>query len=167
MRYGRFLATRIRRDRDPGIDISDHVALTHLRIQHSGTGEIELGEGAQAGVALPGGGAGPDGDPPVGFLSEVVQAMNEPFGIDFSRADALFVEQVVEEAAGDDDLAQQARANTLDNFRFGFNQAFENLVLERHASNAELIERLADQRVYDAIRDLAMREVYGRLRETG
>ena len=91
----------------------------------------------------------------------------ERFGIEFTRADALFIEQVVEEAAGDDDLAQQARANTLDNFRFGFNQAFENLVLERHASNAELIDRLADERVYAALRDLAMHEVYGRLRETG
>ena len=93
--------------------------------------------------------------------------MNERFGIDFTRADALFVEQVVEEAVGDDDLAQQAKVNTIDNFRFGFNQAFENLVLERHASNAELIERLADPGVYEVIRDLAMREVYGRLREAG
>jgi type I restriction enzyme R subunit len=162
--YGRFLATRIRRDRDPGIEVSDHVQLTHLRIQHSGSDAIELGEGAEPGVALPGGGEGGRSDPPVGFLSEVIQALNERFSIDFTKADALFVEQVVEEAVEDEQLAQQARVNTMDNFRFGFNKAFEDLVLERHASNAEIIERLADPRVYETIRDLVMREVYDRLK---
>lgn len=137
--------------------------MTHLRLQRIGEQQLDLAGDAEALRAVTGTGTGPEQPAQTGFLSEVVQALNDRFGTDFSRADALFIEQVVEDALADEDLAQQAAANTVENFRFGFNRAFEGMILDRHSSNAELIERLEDPKLYDAIREIAMREVYARL----
>ena len=64
--YGRFLATRIRRDRDPGLEVSDHVALTHLRIQHSGTEAIGLGDASSPASRCPAAGPVPRDSRPLG-----------------------------------------------------------------------------------------------------
>ena len=137
--------------------------LTHLRLQKMGEQQLVLGGDAESLRAVSGTGTGPKQPAQSGFLSEVVHALNERFRTDFARADALVIEQVVEDAVADETLAQQAAANTIENFRFGWNRAFEGMILDRHASNAELIGRLEDPRLYDAIREIAMREVYARL----
>jgi type I restriction enzyme R subunit len=66
----------------------------------------------------------------------------------------------------DDELKAQARANTLENFRFGFEKSFEDNIVDRRGANEELFQRLVDDPEFaDVVRGYLLHKVYGRLQD--
>ena len=162
--YGRFLAARLPRDHEPGLDVSSDVVLTHLRTDAQATADISLaaGEGKLRGFT----GEVARSDPEMVPLSEIIEILNERFGTEFTASDRLYFEQLVEATVEDEELKQQARVNDLDNWKYAFKRKFNGIVVDRREANEELFEKfLADPEFAEAITDWVMRQSYEQFRQ--
>jgi type I restriction enzyme R subunit len=163
--YGRFLALRLPREEERGLDLSDDVVLTHLRTQLQAEQDISLSEGEGELPGFRGDATGPEHEAEKVKLSDLVDQLNERFGTSFAKADQLYFDQLEESMAEDEELAKQAQANTLENFKFGFAE-FEEKVIDRRESNEELFTRiLEDEQFSGAVREYLLERVYERLRK--
>ena len=98
-------------------------------------------------------------------LSPIIDTFNDRFGTDFSDSEKLFFEQIVEDCVKDEKLIDQAKTNTIDNFKFGFNDAYMNKLINRMEQNQEIFTMLMDNDdVQEKVKYLLMQEVYQRLR---
>lgn len=86
-------------------------------------------------------GTGRGGDDEI-RLSELINILNERFGTDFTQADQLFFDQIQEEAVANENLRKAASANSVDDFRYVFDKAFEGLVIDRMEGNEEIFSKL-------------------------
>jgi type I restriction enzyme R subunit len=77
-------------------------------------------------------------------LSEIIQALNDRFGTDFTEEDRLFFEQIKEKAAKDDKVIQTAKANTLEKFKLGIQDLIKDLMVQRMADNDGIVTRYMD-----------------------
>jgi type I restriction enzyme R subunit len=162
--YGRFLATRLRRDHEPGLDVSSDVVLTHLRMEGQAIADLSLtAEGKLKGFT----GEMVRSDPDVAPLSEIIQVLNDRFGAEFTGADKLYFEQLVEATVEDEELKQQAKVNDLDNWQYAFKRKFNGIVVDRRGANEELFERfLADPEFAETISEWVMHQSYEQFRES-
>jgi len=101
-------------------------------------------------------------------LSEIIEILNERFGMDLTEADKLYFDQIEEELAGDSKLVEQARTNTIDNFKYGFEEVFLNTLIKRMDQNQELFTKMMDDEEFSkVVKNLLLEKVYNRLREAG
>jgi type I restriction enzyme R subunit len=99
-------------------------------------------------------------------LSEIIRTVNERFGTEFTEADRLLIDQVIEDYVADEDIASQARSNTIENFKFGFDDAFLGKWIDRMDQNKELFAKVLDDDQFSGyLRNVIMNEVYRRLRQ--
>jgi type I restriction enzyme R subunit len=68
-------------------------------------------------------GRGKQHEPDQAPLSEIINVINERFGLNLDEADRLLLEQYKAEMVADEDLAAQAKANTLENFKLVFERS--------------------------------------------
>lgn len=163
--YARFLQNYLPREEPGGLDLGDDdLALTHLRHVKTGERAIEL-EASETPMKSFTGGAGAEGvEEEKSRLSEVIDVLNERFGMNLDEADKLYFDQIEEALAGNAELREQAQANEIENFRFGFDQKFEAAVVDRQSANEELFKKLMDDPEFSAaVRDLLLKKVYDRL----
>jgi type I restriction enzyme, R subunit len=141
--YLRFLLTKLpRRSSGPECELEDDIELQYYRLQKISEGQIDLKSGATKPLKGPndvGTGNGTDEEIP---LSELIDILNERFGTDFTQADQLFFDQIQEEAVASENLRQAAVVNSVDDFRYVFNKAFEGLVIDRMDGNEEIFGKL-------------------------
>jgi type I restriction enzyme R subunit len=145
-------------------DFEDDVYLEYYRLQKISEGSIDLHNGYAAPL---------DGPTEVGTtvlrdspvaLSRVIDVLNDRFGTDFNQADQLFFDQVIEVAAGAEDLRQAAQVNTEDKFALLFNRLLESLFIERIDQNEEIFARyMNDAAFQQVISSILGAEVYRRL----
>jgi type I restriction enzyme R subunit len=76
-------------------------------------------------------------------LSRLIHQLNERFGTDFTEADQLFFDQLVEEAVTYASLQHAAAANPRDKFALVFADILEALFVERMDQNEALFARWA------------------------
>ena len=97
-------------------------------------------------------------------LSEIVRRLNERFGTDFTDADALFLQQVEEDLVADTKLVEQAKRNTRDNFRYGFEEVFLDKLIGRMDANEEMFTKLMDDEQFaQQVKEFLLKKVYKRL----
>ena len=77
-------------------------------------------------------------------LSELIEAINDRFGLNLTEADVLFFEQVGQDMMADDHLETQAKANPKDGFKIVFEEAFLGKVLNRKDRNEEMLKMVLD-----------------------
>jgi type I restriction enzyme R subunit len=148
------------------MDLGTEVELTHLRNEMTFEGSLSLPEDQHEVRSLFGDGQGSKQEPETETLSQIVTLLNDRFGTSFSQADQLFFDQVEEECTSDPELVDQARSNTLDNFRLPFDRRFLGMVVARMDANEELTKRLLDDADFQAsVADFYLRKVYARLHE--
>ena len=130
-------------------------------------GSIALSLGADAGLRVPsevGTGQTEHEEAP---LSTIVQDLNKRFGTEFNDGDQLFFEQIEEDLIRDRDLSKQAKTNSIDNFKYPFDDVFIGKVIERMEQNQEITDKIMNEdRFADAVRDLLLKRVYGRLQKS-
>ncbi|MBD0297281.1 MAG: hypothetical protein ICV84_19140 [Flavisolibacter sp.] len=68
-------------------------------------------------------------------MSEIIQAVNTRFGTEFTDADRLLIVQVIEDCIQNQDLANQAKSNTMENFKYGFDDVVITKWVERMDQN--------------------------------
>ena len=164
--YVRFLLKKLpKKTIEDRLKPDDEVALEYYRIDKTSDssivmeeiGEFELQPPTEAGMRR----KKEDDKTP---LSEIIETINDRFGTDFTETDRLFFEQIVEDCVSDETLKVQARANTLDNFRFPFEESFNNKIIDRMDQNQEIFNRLMDGGDFTTVVSNAiMQEVYRRL----
>ncbi|MCU7829113.1 MAG: putative DNA binding domain-containing protein [Candidatus Thiodiazotropha sp. (ex Myrtea sp. 'scaly one' KF741663)] len=155
--YLRYLISKLPREASgPGYKVDGDVVLEFYRLEQKTQGSINLETGeagelkgpSDVGTAR----TGEDEAP----LSELVKALNERFGTDFTEADRLFFEQIEEEAFEDDNLKEAANANNFGDFSSILAKAFEGILIDRMEGNEEIFERLMGDAV---VRDIAVNDI--------
>jgi type I restriction enzyme, R subunit len=165
--YAKLLQTKLpKRDLSETMKLTDEVALEYYRLQKIKDGSIDLTTGEE--VAL-------DGLLEAGIkrskeekapLSEIIDVLNERFGMEFEEADRLFFEQIEAELVKDETLQTQARVNQLDTFKYAFEEMFIDKLIERMDQNQEIFEKVLEDQSFGAlVKELMMKKVCARLNE--
>jgi type I restriction enzyme R subunit len=165
-RYCRALASVIRAPADDGgIDLGSEVELTALQIESTFTGKLSPESESGEVVAIFGEGRGTRFEAPLEHLSKIIEVLNERFGLNLSETDQLLFDQFEEGWAADDELAAQARNNTIDNFRLVFDPKFMSTVVTRMDSNEAIFKQILDDPDFrDVLAGFYVRKIYERLR---
>ncbi|MDR0800555.1 MAG: DEAD/DEAH box helicase family protein, partial [Endomicrobium sp.] len=99
-------------------------------------------------------------------LSELIEKLNERFGTDFAEMDKV-LQQFVADMEKDENLRKQAMNNSKEHFRFPFNDAFMNIVVDRMVQNKEFCERILDEEKFGkTIKEFLSGYMYDKLRKT-
>ncbi|MBA3348194.1 MAG: type I restriction endonuclease subunit R, partial [Actinobacteria bacterium] len=162
--YGRALAADLPGQAAERIDLGSEVELTHLRLAqtHEGSGSLEEGGGEVVAIFS---GRGPEHELGKERLSQIVDVINERFGLELGEADQLLFDQFEEAWAADEALAARARNNDFGNFRLVFDRTFIDTVVRRMDSNEEIFKRILDEPEFQqTILDHYAERLYGRLR---
>ena len=144
--------------------LDDEVALEYYRLQKMEEAKIILDPGWRMGDIPNKRSRNPKAkDEEKAPLSEIIQTLNERFGTDFKEADRLFFEQIVEDCVRDEDLGTQARANTYENFKYPFEDAYKDKVIDRMDQNQEMFNKLMEEGDFSTlVFNAIMKEVYKR-----
>lgn len=165
--YVRFLIKKLPREVTDPFHLGDEVELklyrlelikSHIRIAMEDQPEYGLDGIEDAGVRS-------NKDEKV-LLSEIIQILNDRFGMNLTNADKLYFDQIEEELVTHEKLTEQAKSNTMDNFKYGFEEVFLNTLIKRMDQNQELFTKMMDDDEFSrVVRKLLLEKVYTRLRE--
>jgi type I restriction enzyme R subunit len=148
------------------LDLGSEVELTHLRNQVTFSGSLSLTSDVGEVRSFSGeGGVQQELEPE--HLSSIVEVLNERFGTNLTEVDKLLFDQFEEGWVADEELSDQARNNSLDNFRLAFERKFLQTIVTRVDTNDEIYKRILDDEDFQAtLGEFYARKVYERLRET-
>jgi type I restriction enzyme R subunit len=153
------------RDAGPAYHFDDEVRLAYYRLQKISEGSISLRDGKPEPLDGPravGSGVAHDEEVP---LSRLIDVMNERFGTDFTEADQLFFDQIIEAALGESALQEAANTNPEDKFSLLFSGVLDTLFIERMEQNEEIFARFMNEQDFKrVVAEWAARAVYSRLR---
>ena len=97
-------------------------------------------------------------------LSEIIHVLNKKNAPDFTTADKLFFDQIEEELVQDTILSQRAKSNSIQNFKYGFDEAFRNKLIERMEDNQDIFPKILDHKEFgDTVKEWMLKKVYDRL----
>lgn len=165
--YSRFLLKKLpKKSQSDRFNLGDEVALEYYRLQKIGEQNIILESEGEYGL---------EGMSDSGIrvskeekeaLSEIVKTLNKRFGTDFTEADKLFFDQIEEELVTDEKLKEQAQSNSLENFRFGFEETFMDKLISRMEQNGDIFSKMMDDKEFgDIVRNYMIKKVYKRFNQ--
>ncbi|KVV16411.1 type I restriction endonuclease subunit R [Flavobacterium sp. TAB 87] len=165
--YTKFLIKKLpRTSENDKFKLGDEVSLEYYRLQKIADNNILLED--QAVYELEGGGAAGIrmSKEEEAALSEIIYVLNKKFGTDFSTADKLFFDQIIEDLVADKSLSLQAKSNTIDNFKFGFDDKYLDKSIERMEQNQDIFAKMMNDKEFGAaVKSYMLKEVYSRLNQ--
>lgn len=97
-------------------------------------------------------------------LSEIIDVLNRRFSTAFNDADKLFFDQIEAELIADTKLVQQARSNTIENFKFGFDDIFMDKLIGRMEQHQDIFSKMMDDQEFGGlVRNYMLKKVYNSL----
>lgn len=165
--YLRFLVKKLPKEYTDPFQLGDDVELDYYRLQKMKDGiAIALEDQGEYGLDGMGDSGSRTTEEELIQLSEIIKVLNERFGLDLTEGDKLYFDQMEEEFVSNEKLAEQAKSNTLENFKFGFDDVFLNTVISRMDQNKELFSKIMDDKEFNtSVKELLLKKVYERLRE--
>ena len=162
----RFLSPKLaKRNAGERYSFDDDVRLEYYRLQKISEGSISLREGKAQPLDGPvdaGSGARHDEAVP---LSRLIDVINERFGTDFTDADQLFFDQIIEAAIEDEALREAAGVNPEEKFALLFAGLLQTLFIERMEQNEDIFARFMNERDFQVlVSEWISRKVYNRLK---
>lgn len=143
-------------------NVTDDVVLHYYRLQKEQEGNINLNEGKAEALKGPtdvGTGQGDRTDD----LSKMIEELNEAYGTEFTTADQLFFEQIIEDALENEDIMQTAKNNSPESFAVFFETQLWNLFFNRMKDNEELGNKvLSDDTLKDKVVAEMIKQIYKR-----
>ena len=158
--YGRLLLIRLPGRPSTSVDIGD-ADLSHFRLEFTGQHNVSLsaaGDGVVRGHAADGGGYR---EPEIRPLAEVIEELNERFGLDLGSSDEILVYQQVVGLVEDTGMQKIALMN--DEARFGqvADDRLDNIVAENAEHNTEFMKLYFDNNEFQkAIKEAARKRAY-------
>ncbi len=111
-------------------------------------------------------GMGRKTEPDLEPLSKIIDELNDRFGYDLNDRDQMLFDQIETTWLADREVVDQARSNTLENFRLVFDRRFLSTVVGRMDDNDAIFKKiLDDEELRQVLMDLYARRVYVRARE--
>jgi type I restriction enzyme R subunit len=165
--FGRLLITKLKIVDGTGpLFLDDDVKLSYYRLTKTHEGSASLSSGDGSTVTGPANvGTGRPRQEDKAHLSEIVDVLNDRFGTDFTREDQLFFEQIVGDLKKDDSLGDQARNNTMAQFKLAFDPKGLAAVLGRMERNEQISNQFMGNEELRAVAlELMMRQVYEHFR---
>ncbi len=165
--YVRFLLRKLPRHAgDPIFELDDDVALKFYRLQKISEGSIDLSTGEADPLKGPTEvGTGKNNEEEI-TLSSLIEKLNERFGTEFTLADQLFFDQIMETALNNETLKEAANVNTMENFSYVFNKMLEGLFIERMEGNEEIFAKVMnDDKFRDIAKDYLLHQTYSKFRQ--
>lgn len=145
--------------------LNDEVALEYYRLQKIAEGSIKLENQGEVGLQNVTQAGIEKQKEEKAHLSEIIKVLNDRFGTDFTDADRLFFEQIEAELVADEQIQQQAKSNPIENFKFGFNDAFISKLVDRMESNKDIFEKIMNDDEFGAVvKKFMLYRVYDRIR---
>lgn len=141
--YGRFLLTVL-----PDVDyterlkLDNEVALQYYRLQKLSEGDLvlqvqgkfELDPITEAGISRE--------KDTKDKLSNIINLLNEKYGFDFTDQDRLYFEQIEQALFENEDLKIRAINNSIDNFKYAFDDVFVQILIDRMDANQEIFNKI-------------------------
>ena len=168
--FGRLLIGQLRIDEERGpLPIDNDVKLSYYRLTktHEGSASLQVGEsGFVYGPTKAGTGRAKQED--VVQLSELVQVLNEKFGTNFSAEDQLFFDQIIGDLKHDGQLGDQARNNSMDQFRLAFDPKGMTAMLSRMDRNENIANQfMSNEQLRAVALEIMMQQVYEYFKRSG
>lgn len=164
--FSRLLLAKLpKKDITARLRLDDEVSLHYYRLQKisegsivlESQGEYELKGSTQTGMVK-------DKEEKA-KLSEIIEVLNERFGTEFSNADQLFFDQIEAEMVSDEKLIYQAQNNTMENFKYGFEERFIDKLIERMDSNQEIFSKILGEKEFgEIVKAYMLNKVYSSIR---
>ena len=163
--YSRFLMKKLpKKNTNDRFELGDEVSLEYYRLQKISEQNLALESNSEYGL---------DGISESGIrgskeekeaLSQIINVLNKRFGTEFTDADKLFFEQIEEDLIADERLTEQAKSNSMENFKFGFEEAFMDKIIARMEQNEDIFSKMMDDKDFGAIvKNYMIQKVYKRL----
>ncbi len=165
--YGRYLLKLLPKRETDRFRLDDEVALEYYRLQKINEDhQISLEDIEEVGIQ----GVQDSGmrttEEEKATISEIIELLNERFGTEFTEANKLFIDQVEEDLVAQEDLSDHAKNNTLENFKFPFEETFVSVLIDRMDMNQEIFSMIMDNKEFGTrVKDYMVKQVYERLRE--
>ena len=132
-------------DTGGGVDLGSEVELTHLRMEETFSGSLALDPDEEGEVQTVFSGEGKQRDPDTTPLSQIIDTLNERFGLNLTEADRLHVEGIFHDIADDETIQQAAANNTKENFEeHVLPKAFQDKAVSRLGEAEKLTFALLD-----------------------
>ncbi|GGF79017.1 type I restriction endonuclease subunit R [Wenyingzhuangia marina] len=163
--YSRFLIKKLpRKNQQDRFQLGDEVSLEYYRLQRVAEQNIAMESKGEYGLeAMDGAGIRMNKEEQEA-LSEIINVLNNRFGTEFNDADKLFFDQIEAELVADDRLSEQAKNNSLSNFKFGFEDAFMDKLIGRMEQNQDIFSKMMDDKDFGGlVKDYMLKKVYERL----
>ncbi|MCL6452186.1 MAG: DEAD/DEAH box helicase family protein [Alicyclobacillus sp.] len=166
--YGRLLLRKLPVRGRVALDLDDEVQMQYYRLEVKSKGRIELVRetpGVVDGITEAGTGGYNRKEAP---LSSIIEVLNKAFGTDFTEADRLFFDQVELDIMRDEEIVKAARSNTMENFRYAFDDVFLGKVIDRMGMNDKIFAKLMDEPEFqNTVKNWMLASVYQKLNEDG
>lgn len=163
----RYLLPKLpKRESGPRYSFDDDIRLEYYRIQKISEGSINLREGEAKSLNGPievGSGERHEEELP---LSQLIDVVNERFGTDFTEADQLFFDQIIEAAVEEESLKEAAVVNPQEKFSLLFSGMLQSLFIERMEQNEDIFGKFMNEKEFqNVVSEWISEKVYNRLRQ--
>ncbi|NRG47719.1 type I restriction endonuclease subunit R [Bacillus sp. CRN 9] len=162
--YLNYLLKKLPKRTTDDVYLADDIALQYYRNEKVFEGSIALI--VEGGAELSGTKHGKGGakEEEKERLSSIIDRLNEKFGTEFTDTDKLSRDQIKEDIINNEDLANKARNNTKENFKFSYEKAFMDFVISRMGQNEKFFMKMLENSDFRSfIMDDMFEEVYTEL----
>ncbi|PZD79658.1 type I restriction endonuclease subunit R [Mesonia sp. K7] len=163
--YGRFLIKKLpKKSQTDRFQLSDEVSLEYYRLEKKNEQNLALENKGEYALPNIGESGIRSSKEEKEKLSEIVQIINSRFGTDFTDADKLFLDQIEEDLVANERLSEQAQNNSMENFSFGFEDAFMDTLISRMEQNQDIFTKMMDDKDFGmVVKNYMIKKVYHRL----
>lgn len=165
--YLSYLLRKLPKGKSTAVNLADDVALEYYRVREDFNGSISLNGDSDNVPLTPTQFAGEGSkEESKEKLSTIIERLNQRFNTDFTPADQLSIEQIKEDFAMDEDLVQKAKTNSIEDFKFAFDKAFINKVIDRMEQNEKFFTKILDDDQFKtSLMEQMLVETYQKLHE--
>jgi len=150
--FARFLELKLPLDqKKTPLKLDADTALAYYRLDLIHEGSIPLMVGEPGEVYGPTSAGTKWAKPEQVKLSEVITILNDRFGTDFTEADQLFFDQLVEHAKADEEVQKRASANSLGNFSLAMTAKLRDAIVDRLEQNEAIATRYLNEPEFESV----------------
>ncbi|WP_415339782.1 type I restriction endonuclease subunit R, partial [Clostridium perfringens] len=126
--YLTFLLKKLPKGKKSNFVLSDEVALEYYKNTKTFEGNISLLKEGKVDLDPTSFGKGSSTEEEKTNLSNIINKLNERFGTNFTETDKLSIDQIKEDMINNDELKIKAKNNTVENFKFSYDDKFMDIV---------------------------------------
>ena len=161
--YAKMLYKVLPKEKGPFITLDDKILMEYYRLEKEFDGSISL-QGTEGGLGGIKGEAGAR-IKKSNSLAEIIAAINEKFGTEFTEMDKV-LEQIQADFLADEKLVSFAKSNDEAMFGLKFEQEFENFAAKRYEQNdAFFVKMFSDSGVMKTVMEMLKPLIYRKMRK--